>query len=145
MLFAAAVALAPVAPVDLDQEARAIEAMLVAPCCWTQQVSEHQSEAAEQIKREVRASLAAGRSRTEIVDAYVAQYGERILVVPRAHGFNLVLYLLPVFTLVVSAGGIAWLVRRMSRRAEAPEPAPAPAGSDPAAEAELDRELDEID
>ena len=38
----------------LEVTARQLETMLVAPCCWQQPVSEHQSQASEDVKREIR-------------------------------------------------------------------------------------------
>jgi cytochrome c-type biogenesis protein CcmH len=135
----------PVAATDIQPEAREIEAMLVAPCCWSQQVSIHQSEAAAEIKAEIRASLDAGRTRQEILDAYVAKYGTRILIQPPAEGFNATLYVLPVVALVFSAGGVAWIVRRFTSGARPLESAREP---EPVvqADAELETRLqDELD
>ena len=121
--------------------------MLVAPCCWSQQVSVHQSAAAAEIKTEIRDALRAGRSRRQIVDAYVTEYGPRILVEPPARGFGAWLYVLPVAALVLSAAGVGLLVRRFTRRG-APEPslerevAEAP---DRALSARLDDELQDLD
>jgi cytochrome c-type biogenesis protein CcmH len=63
----------------VEREAKQIERMLIAPCCWTQPVSDHYSAEADQIRAGIRAMLAAGKTRQQILDAYVAQYGERIL------------------------------------------------------------------
>ena len=51
---------------DLEIEARTIDAMLIAPCCFQQQVSLRQSAAAEEVRRDVRARLAAGQTRWQI-------------------------------------------------------------------------------
>ena len=56
---------------DVEREAREIEAMLIAPCCFSQQVSVHQSPAADEVRADVRARLAAGETRQQILDAYV--------------------------------------------------------------------------
>ncbi len=47
--------------------ARAIDGKLIAPCCWTQTVAEHQSEAAEQMKAETRDMIAQGKSESQIL------------------------------------------------------------------------------
>jgi cytochrome c-type biogenesis protein CcmH len=136
----------PAAADRIEDEARAIEAMLVAPCCWSQQVSVHQSEAATEIKRDVRAALRAGRSRREIVDGYVQRYGTRILIEPPARGFGAWLYVLPVVTLLVSAAGLGLVVRRFaSRGASAPKPEERAAPADELAQQRLDDELREMD
>lgn len=113
LVLALQTAAAPAA--DLDREARAIDELLVAPCCYSQQVSVHQSAAAEAVRRDVRARLAAGQRRDEIVAVYVAQYGKRILAEPPATGFDLTLYVLPVVLFFATLAAVAGLVRRMSR------------------------------
>ena len=88
---------------QIDAKAREIEDNLIAPCCWSQPVSQHYSPVAEQIRKEVRSMVAAGKSRDEILDYYVAEYGERILAAPRAKGFNLTAYILPWVALLAGA------------------------------------------
>ena len=71
-----------------EEIARDIEDNLIAPCCWSTPVSQHYSPVADEIRMEVRTMLAEGKSRDEILNHYVAQYGERILAAPRAEGFT---------------------------------------------------------
>jgi cytochrome c-type biogenesis protein CcmH len=104
--------------------AREIEDNLVAPCCWTQPVSEHDSEAARKIREEVSAMVAAGKSRDEILDYYVAKYGERILVTPRTRGFNALVYILPVVALLSGAWFLFIILKKMRSSAPAPVPVP---------------------
>ncbi len=114
---------------QMEEIARDIEKNLIAPCCWTQPVSEHPSEASDRIRREVREMLAAGKSRDEIIDHYVAQYGERILAAPRARGFNRLAYILPWLALVAGAGLTIILVKKFRTPAAAtatPARPPAP-------------------
>jgi cytochrome c-type biogenesis protein CcmH len=101
---------------DMEREARAIEHMLIAPCCFTQVVAIHQSAAAAEVRRDVRVRLAAGETRQQILDAYVAQYGNRVLAEPPATGFNVTLYVLPVLMLLASAVLVAAVVRRFTYR-----------------------------
>jgi cytochrome c-type biogenesis protein CcmH len=105
-----------------DKKVREIEDNLIAPCCWSQTVSQHYSEVSEQIRQEVRAMVAAGKSRDEILDYYVAKYGERILATPRAKGFNRMVYILPWAALVLGA----WLLIVLLRKQRKPELAAAP-------------------
>lgn len=105
----------PMPNADLEREARAIDEMLIAPCCFTQQVSVHQSEAAAEVRRDVRARLAAGQTRQQILDAYVGQYGKRILAEPPASGFDLTLYVMPFVLFLASVGLVVAMVRRFTR------------------------------
>jgi cytochrome c-type biogenesis protein CcmH len=89
-----------------DDEIRAIEEMLIAPCCWRQQLSIHESPHAESLRSEVRSLVHAGRSRHEILTVFVERYGNRILASPPAKGFFLWVYVLP--PLSVAGGAIAF-------------------------------------
>jgi cytochrome c-type biogenesis protein CcmH len=55
-----------------------------------------------------------GKAQEEILQAYVAQYGERILARPTKEGFHLLAWILPFVALVV--GGLA-LWRFLHRQA----------------------------
>jgi cytochrome c-type biogenesis protein CcmH len=126
-----------------EQEARKIETLLIAPCCWTAPVSDHPSPASDQVKREIRIMLAAGRTRQQVLDAFAAQYGTRILADPP----NPVLHAGPWVAMVVTAGLIFLLLRHLVARRPATATA---AGSEvdnaTAADAErLDDELRAMD
>jgi len=100
----------------LEREARQIETMLIAACCWREQVSVHQSEAAEQVKQDIRAMLASGMVRQQVLDAFVQRYGIRILAEPPDRGFARVLYHAPWIVAVASAFGLLVFIKRITRR-----------------------------
>lgn len=101
-------------PPDLEQTAREIEAALIAPCCFRQQVSIHSSPAADEVRRDVRARLAAGQGRQQILDAYVAQYGKRILAEPPAEGFGAALQVAPFVMALAAVTLLVVIVRRLT-------------------------------
>ena len=107
---------------------RDIENNLIAPCCWTQPISEHPSEVSDLMRTEVRAMVAEGKSRDAILDYYVAKYGERILAAPRARGVNVLAYAAPFAALIL--GGCGLFLFRSKRRVSAPaavaDPLPPP-------------------
>ena len=109
-----------------SEKEREIDDQLIAPCCWTQPVSQHYSEVAEKIRKEVHEMVVAGKSRDEILDYYVSQYGERILASPRAKGFNALVYILPWFALILGAWLLIRLLGRLRSPAASPEPSSAP-------------------
>jgi len=135
------------AQANFEQEARVIDDMLIAPCCFSQQVSVHQSEAAEKVRSDVRARLAAGETRQQILDAYVAMYGNRVLATPPPEGINILLYITPVAVLVSSIGLVLFVVKRFAGRHQ-DEPigkALAVSGRLSDIEARLDDELRDLD
>jgi len=88
----------------------------MAPCCFGSTVATHHSPAADAIRDDVRALAAQGRSEQEILDQYLDRYGERILALPVAHGFNLLAYWVPAIGwLCGTAVAGAWLLRRRGR------------------------------
>ena len=103
---------------------RDIENNLIAPCCWNQPISEHPSEISDFMRAEIRAMVAEGKSRREILDYYVAQYGERILAAPRAGGINTLAYVTPFAALIL--GGWGLFLFRGKRRVKAPAATAAP-------------------
>jgi cytochrome c-type biogenesis protein CcmH len=150
LLFAFVLALSPTAIAaagDIAGQARELETMLIAPCCFSQQVSVHNSPAADEVKRDLRKRLAAGQTREEILGAYVAQYGKRILAEPPAEGIARGLYLIPPLTLLLTAGLVVLVVRRFTggggSRTAAPVPTAAPA--DQRLGAQLDDQLRDLD
>jgi cytochrome c-type biogenesis protein CcmH len=102
---------------------------------------------------EVLTLVRAGTGPEGVVAAFVAKYGERILLAPKPQGFGILGYVLPGTAIVLVAGVLAWVLIRRSRRPgmvpvqpapAAPARSPVPAGS--AEEmARLDRALEELD
>jgi cytochrome c-type biogenesis protein CcmH len=71
--------------------------------------------------------VAEGRSKQQIKDALVVEYGEEVLAVPRGSGFDLSAYLVPIVAFLIAAvalavGVLRW--RRAGRSAAGEQPAP---------------------
>jgi len=56
----------------------------------------------------IKQQVEAGRSKDEIIQTFVAQYGEQVLVVPPKRGFNLVAWVLP-FVAILGGGGAIYI------------------------------------
>ena len=123
LVLALWMAMAAPDPAALEKEAKAIETLLIAPCCWSQQVSVHQSPVTDEIRQNIRKLLNDGKTRQQIVDAYVAEYGDRILAEPPARGFNWLFYVGPWVFLFGSIGLVFVVIRKLRT------PAAAAAGS----------------
>ena len=74
--------------------------------------------------------VAAGKTKAEVKDALVAQYGPDVLATPEASGFDLSAYLVPILALLVAVPALAFSVRRWrrdgasSKRGDKAPPAP---------------------
>lgn len=82
------------------------------PVCDGLAVADSPSSTARAIAADVRARVAAGESDDDIRRAYVAQYGEWILLEPPSGGFGVVAWALPVGLLVAAVTAAAWVLRR---------------------------------
>ncbi|MCH8328163.1 MAG: cytochrome c-type biogenesis protein CcmH [Candidatus Marinimicrobia bacterium] len=99
---------------------REIEYEVMAPCCYGSPVAEHESEAAMQVKGQIAQLISEGRNKEEILDMYVAIYGERILASPRAEGFNLLAYIMPPLFLLFGGIMVVYVINQLKLPATAP-------------------------
>jgi len=89
--------------------------------------------------------IAAGKTKSQIEDALVQQYGDQVLATPRAKGFDLWAWLIPTILILGAAGGLFALIRSWRQEpkdSERPEPRQPLSNSDAA---RVDAELRERD
>ncbi len=129
---------------SLERTAERLEGKLMSPCCMSGTVAEHSSPIAFEMRGEIRAMLADGLGERDVLDHYVEQYGQQILAIPDARGFNLAAYALPLVFLVLGAAGVVVMLRHWRSRVPERQPADA-APADPVYQERLRRELRELD
>jgi cytochrome c-type biogenesis protein CcmH len=71
--------------------------------------------------KEVVAYLEAGSTPEQVVAAFVAEYGEEVLMAPTTEGFNLAGYLVPGLALTIAGGALAAVLLRRHRLSGAAE------------------------
>jgi cytochrome c-type biogenesis protein CcmH/NrfF len=96
----------------LEARTREVASQLRCVVCQGLSIEDSPSELALEMKALVREQLASGKSPDEVKRYFVDKYGEWILLRPKAQGFNLVVYLLPI---VFVLGGIAFVVLAVRR------------------------------
>jgi cytochrome c-type biogenesis protein CcmH len=130
VLVAAMVLAAPAAAAPAPQTTvNAIEAEVMCPICGTL-LELAESPQAKREKVFVAKLVAAGKSKAEVKDALVAQYGPSVLALPKASGFDLSAYLVPILALVVAVLVLAFSVLRWRRSGRANEPSAEDAAAD---------------
>jgi cytochrome c-type biogenesis protein CcmH len=97
------------------EQVNKIAGKLIAPCCWKQTVDVHPSSASDKIKAEIEKALLEGQTEEQIIDRFVAEYGERIRAIPKPEGINLFLWILPAAVLLVGGLIIALYLRYVTR------------------------------
>jgi cytochrome c-type biogenesis protein CcmH len=94
-----------------------VEDEVMCPICGTL-LELAESPQAQRERVLVRRLIAEGRSKDEIKDALVDQYGRQVLALPGGSGFDLSAYLVPAIAFVVAVLALAIGVRRWRRAAE---------------------------
>jgi cytochrome c-type biogenesis protein CcmF len=96
----------------------------------------------------IRQLMAEGKDHDAIIATFIRDFGgQDILIEPKSEGFNRLAWLFPYAIGGLGAIAGAFVVRKWSRRSPPPEAAAPAAGSssDPALQARLDRELENLD
>jgi cytochrome c-type biogenesis protein CcmH len=86
-----------------------------------------------------------GRTKTQIKDALVAEYGEEVLALPRGSGFDLSAYLVPIVAFVLAAIALALGVLRWRRAGSHSDDEPASPGPSREDAERLDADLARYD
>ncbi|HSK48914.1 MAG TPA: cytochrome c-type biogenesis protein [Solirubrobacterales bacterium] len=112
LALAATAAAAP----PTDSTLGEIESEVMCPVCGTLlQLAE--SPQAQRQKAFVSRLIDEGRSKEEIKDALVAEYGNEVLALPQDSGFDLSAYVVPIVALVIAVIALALGVMRWRRDA----------------------------
>ena len=72
--------------------------------------------------REVVQLIESGSTAQEVIDAFVSEYGEMVLMAPKKEGFNIVGYVLPGMAITVVGAMMLWILSRKNRVAETNNP-----------------------
>lgn len=139
LLPAAAVAATPQTTIhDVEDE-------VMCPICGTL-LELAESPQAQRERVLVKRLIAAGKTKAEIKDILVAQYGPGVLALPGGSGFDLSAYLVPAIAFVAAAVALAFGVLRWRRATRPPETGATTAGGPQGEDAErLDADLARYD
>jgi cytochrome c-type biogenesis protein CcmH len=121
----------PTDPIENSAEIQAIEKRLACNCgctldVFTCRTTDFSCTYSPALHREVLALRASGKTAQEILDAFVAKYGEKALMAPEPHGFNLAGYFLPGAAIAAGAAGLFLFISRRKVALAGTPPAPAP-------------------
>ena len=130
---------------ELDDRVRAIARELRCMVCQGETVADSNAQLSVQMRAIIREKLEAGETREQILDYFVARYGESILATPPRRGFALGVWVAPIVALLAGLTIIGVVLRGWRRGVATATPAaqPAPAASQPSGDEErLERELE---
>lgn len=91
------------------------------PKCKNQNLAGTNSQIAIDLRRELHRMVMEGQSDEQIIDFMVSRYGDFVLYRPPIKGNTLILWLGPVFFLIIGGGCIGWIVMRRRKFVNASE------------------------
>ncbi|MGN6189364.1 MAG: cytochrome c-type biogenesis protein CcmH [Conexibacter sp.] len=141
LLLALASGAAPAAAVQPRTTLPAMEQQVMCVVCRTP-LAVANGPQADAERQQIRRLIAQGKSEQQIKDALVAQYGDRVLALPKDNGFNLAVYLVPIAAVGIALALLALTLPRW-RRAVRTRAAGPPSAAAAAPSAEDLRRLDE--
>jgi cytochrome c-type biogenesis protein CcmH len=110
--------------------------------CQNLSVADSPSEMAQQMRAIVRERLTAGESPDQVIQYFVDKYGEWILLSPRRHGFNWLVWSAPFVAMAIGLVVAALMVRRWTAHRRAAAASAGPVTVDPAMRERIRRELE---
>lgn len=137
--------LIPAAAPAAESPVDTVTAKLICDCgCSNLTIKECTCGKADRVRADVRARLDSGQTPTQVVAAYVDEYGEQILAAPTTKGFNLVGWLAPFAALLIAASFLVIVLRRWAKVPwqEAPL-VPSPGGAPRAPDASFLRRVED--
>jgi cytochrome c-type biogenesis protein CcmH len=99
----------PVPPVPSADEVNGVAKKLYCPVCPNTPLDVCATQACKDWRGQIRDQLATGWSEKQVIDYFVAQYGERVLAEPQRSGFVSLVWALPVFAVLMGLV-IVWLI-----------------------------------
>lgn len=99
----------------LDDGVRRVALQLQCPVCEGQSAADSPSGLAADMRSVIRTRLIAGESDQQILDEFVASYGDSVLTEPPKRGVSLGVWLGPPLAVLVGAGAVLALLRAWRR------------------------------
>lgn len=100
------------APPSDAHRVEALASRLKCPVCQSESINDSPAQLSRDLKQLIADRVSEGWTDTQIVDFFVATYGNEVLLDPPARGGTLLLWLLPI---VLAASGIAVIITRVRR------------------------------
>ena len=127
-----------------DDDVNRVAKQLYCPVCPNTPLDVCQTKACEDWRAQIRDELAEGWTDQQIIDYFVAQYGERVLAEPQRRGFTSFVWLLPVLAVLLGIGVVYEILKGWRTRKSAAAPASAVVDIPDEIREKIERELREL-
>ena len=128
-----------------DNDVNRVAKQLYCPVCPNTPLDVCETKACEDWRAQIRDQLSEGWTDQQIIDYFVAQYGERVLAEPQRKGFTSLVWFLPLIVVLVGLGIVYEILRNWRKQ----KPVAVAAASPPQISDEIlkkiEREIQEMD
>ncbi|MEW5939318.1 MAG: cytochrome c-type biogenesis protein [Chloroflexota bacterium] len=107
-----------------DDDVNRVAKNLYCPVCPNTPLDVCETQACQDWRAQIREQLAQGWTDQQIIDFFVAQYGERVLAEPQRKGFTSLVWLLPVIAVLLGLWIVYEILRGWKKQKQTPEPVP---------------------
>ena len=105
----------PVAAAQLEERTNDVAALLRCPVCQGMSVADSKAEMAVNMKGQVRELLQRGYTEEQILKYFELSYGQFVLLEPKFEGVNTMVWLLPLFALLLGAAVVFFKFRKLEQ------------------------------
>ena len=128
-----------------DNDVNRVAKQLYCPVCPNTPLDVCETKACEDWRAQIRDQLSEGWTDQQVIDYFVAQYGERVLAEPQRKGFTSLVWFLPLIVVLVGLGIVYEILRNWRKQKPVLVTAvPTPAIPEAVRE-KIERELQEMD
>lgn len=128
-----------------DNDVNRVAKQLYCPVCPNTPLDVCETKACEDWRAQIRDQLSEGWTDQQVIDYFVAQYGERVLAEPQRKGFTSLVWFLPLIVVLIGL----WIVYEILKNWRKQKPVPAVAAPLPQIPDEIlkriEREIRELD
>jgi cytochrome c-type biogenesis protein CcmH len=102
--------------VPTDDDVLRVAKNLYCPVCPNTPLDVCETKACQDWRAQIRDQLAEGWTDQQIIDYFVAQYGERVLAEPQRKGFTSLVWFLPLIVVLVGLGVVYEILRNWRKQ-----------------------------
>lgn len=99
-----------------DNDVNLVAKKLYCPVCPNTPLDVCETKACQDWRAQIRDQLSAGWSEQQVIDYFVAQYGERVLAEPQRKGFTSLVWFLPLIVVLIGLGIVYEVLKNWKRQ-----------------------------
>lgn len=128
-----------------DNDVNLIAKKLYCPVCPNTPLDVCETKACQDWRAQIRDQLSEGWTEQQVIDYFVAQYGERVLAEPQRKGFTSLVWFLPLVIVLIGLGVVYEVLKGWKRRKPVPVSATPASSISKAVLEKIEREIRELD